>query len=818
MIVEVALPLPVDQPYSYAVPDAFAPVPAGARVLVPFGSRRLTGVVVSVDVDAPPARLRNVEDVLDDEPSLTDEMLRLTRWIADYYVCGWGEAIRAALPPGTDVESHVTARRIVDALPQGASSEEQSVFAHLSGDSPSPLRTLRRRVPAASLSRLRRMEELGWIVLDSGLRAERVRPKTAWHLRLAPGYRESGALDEVIADLRGPRQEAVLRALAEFEAEGVACPAQSDVQERATAGASTVSSLVSKGIIERLEMQVMRSPDAEEGAERRVERTFHPAQRRALESITAALNAGGYAGFLLHGVTGSGKTEVYIAALKEALSRGRTGIVLVPEIALTPQTVGRFRAHFGDDVAVLHSRMSLGERFDAWRQLRGGRFRVAIGPRSAVLAPMSELGLIIVDEEHESSYKQADPAPRYNARDVAVMRAHLNGAVCILGSATPSLESWVNAVELAKYQLLEMPDRVPVAGHAAAPLPDVRIVDLVNERKRHRLEGVFSKALLDAVELRIERGEQTILLQNRRGFAPVVECRDCGWVPECPDCSVSFTFHKPRGQLKCHYCGRTRRMPLVCEKCGSQDLGRLGTGTQRVEEELQAHLPGARILRMDLDTTTRKRSHHRILSAFRRGEADVLLGTQMVAKGLDFPRVTLVGVVDTDTGLLLPDFRAEERTFQLLTQVAGRAGRADLRGEVILQTRNAENEVLRMAAEHDFRAFVSAVLPDRRAFRWPPYTRLVVVEFSGPDEARVRNVAAGWTDALRDTAGDVFVLDPTPALVSRVKGRYRFRTIIRAARGRTPDVQGALREASKVYGRPPKDYRITIDVDAVDTL
>ncbi|HYG69777.1 MAG TPA: primosomal protein N', partial [Anaeromyxobacteraceae bacterium] len=413
----------------------------------------------------------------------------------------------------------------------------------------------------------------------------------------------------------------------------------------------------------------------------------HPAQAAALGEIEGALAAGRPRTFLLHGVTGSGKTEVYIRAIRAALAQGKTALVLVPEIALTPQTVRRFRAHFGDRVAVLHSRMSDGERYDAWRAIRDGRYPIVIGPRSAVFAPLENLGLVVVDEEHEASYKQFDPAPRYHARDVAVMRAHRAGAVCVLGSATPSLESLANA-KAAKYRLLKMPERVPVRGKQPAPLPPVRVVDLAREKEVRRLKGALSHDLRNAIRARLDRREQVILLQNRRGYAPVLTCDDCGFTPHCRDCAVSLTVHKPRRQLRCHYCGWTERQPDACPKCGSGALALLGAGTQRVEEELAEAFPEARVLRMDLDTTARRGAHRRLLDAFGSGEADVLLGTQMVAKGLDFPRVTLVGVVNADTGMLLPDFRAAERTFQLLAQVAGRAGRRDLPGEVILQTRN----------------------------------------------------------------------------------------------------------------------------------
>ncbi|HET6566495.1 MAG TPA: primosomal protein N', partial [Rhodothermales bacterium] len=593
---------------------------------------------------------------------------------------------------------------------------------------------------------------------------------------------------------------------------------QADLLARAGAGASTLHSLESRGIIEVVERETLRSPLSMTRSERAGSApvyAMHEGQTHALGQIVDALKAEQFKAFLLHGVTGSGKTEVYIGALKHALGQGKTGIILVPEIALTPQTVRRFQAHFGDRIAVLHSRMSLGERYDTWRLLRSGRFAIAIGPRSAIFAPLENVGLIVVDEEHESSYKQFDPAPRYHARDVALVRAQMSGAVCVLGSATPSIESFANA-HAGKYTLLRMPERVPVDGSRPAPLPPVRVVDLGLEKKKHQLEGAISTPLREAISARLARREQVILLQNRRGYAPVLECTSCGWSPICYDCSVTLTYHKAKRHLRCHYCGRTQRLPRACPKCGETELEMLGAGTQRVEEELATLFPAAAVLRMDLDTTSRKDAHHKLLSRFGRGEADILLGTQMVAKGLDFPRVTLVGVINADAGMLLPDFRSEERTFQLLTQVAGRAGRADLRGEVILQTRNPQSVVLRYACEHDYIGFVEAILPDRKTFGYPPFGRVVGIEFRGPEQEAVRNVARAWTDTLRGCGGGVQVLGPEPAFVGRVKRQYRYHTIIKVPRGGAAhEVQNLLRHTSRQFGSPPRGCRIAIDVDAV---
>jgi len=821
---DVILPIPVDQSYTYRVPGGLAAeAQVGSRVLVPFGGRRLTGVVV--EEGPPPGTLgfevKDVLDVLDDVPTCTEELLDLTRWMADYYVCTWGEALKAVLPAGTTVE---TERRLTrtDAEPGAWAAHDvgRVVLEDLAEHPETTLSAVRKRVgPAVPLALIRRMAADGVIEVETTLRDERVNAKTETHLRFAPAFQHEDAAADLKEQLRGAKQKAVIEALAGLRAEGTPEPRRTDVMERADASYSTVRSLVDKGMVELVEKEVLRSPlDDLPEPDPPPDHTLLPAQQDALDAITDAVEHERYGTFLLHGITGSGKTEVYIRALKAVRERGRTGIILVPEIALTPQTVQRFRAHFGDQIAVLHSQMSMGERYDAWRQLRTGDASIAIGPRSAVLAPLEDLGLVVVDEEHEASYKQFDPAPRYHARDVAVMRAHRTDAVCILGSATPSLESTMNA-RWGKYERLTLPERVPDSSGRTAPLPEVRVLDLTRQRKKHQLDGALADPLREAIHERVEQNEQVILLQNRRGYAPVLECEDCGWAPSCDDCSVTLTLHRDEGagRLQCHYCGRTERIPRQCPRCGSGDLSQVGTGTQRVEAELEAVVPDASLLRMDRDTTSRKHGHHQILRRFRDG-ADVLLGTQMIAKGLDFGRVTLVGVVDADVGLLFPDFRAEERTFQLLTQVAGRAGRADLQGRVILQTRNPDHPAIRHATAHDYEGFAEEALAERREFGYPPFGRVATVEFRGPDEDRVERLAVNWTEQLRTHAGPVEVLGPEPAFIQRVKKQYRHRTLLKSRGGSADPLQTALRRTRDAYSGPPSGYHVAIDVDALDVL
>ncbi|WP_072715706.1 primosomal protein N' [Rhodothermus profundi] len=817
-MVQVALPLPLMQCFTYRVPPAWQDaVQPGCRVLVPFGRRHLTGVVVP---EAPPASLpdslKPILDVLDDEPALTEELLQLTRWMADYYVCSWGEVIRAALPPGLEIESR---RRLYPGQPPAEPlSERAAAVLRLVAAHPGiTIRRLRQELGSTPYGLLHRLVRAGLLRLEEALEAPRVQIKKERHVRFAPAYRTPAAQEQLLHRLRGARQRALVAALQALQLEGVTEPPRATLLARAGAPPATLRRLVEQGILELVDKEVIRSPLEAEPPPAPSPITFHPEQQAALDRIAEAIDARRFETFLLHGVTGSGKTEVYIAALKRVRRQGRTGIILVPEIALTPQTVQRFRAHFGDEVAVLHSRMSEGERYDTWRQLRTGRYPIVIGPRSAVLAPLENLGLIVVDEEHERSYKQFDPAPRYHARDVAVYRAYLNNAVCVLGSATPSLESYLNA-RRGKYTLLEMQRRAPTVGRTPARLPQVRLIDLRHTRLANG--NPLAPPLVRAIAHRLERGEQVILLQNRRGFAPVLECTACGWSPHCPHCSVTLTYHKVPHQLRCHYCGYATRHPNTCPQCSAATLEPLGTGTQRVEEALQTLFPEARVLRMDLDTTRGRRAHHHLLSRFARGEADILLGTQMVAKGLDFPRVTLVGVVNADTGLLLPDFRADEHTFQLLMQVAGRAGRADRPGEVLLQTRNPDHRVFRYLLRHDYVALALELLAERQQLGYPPYTRLAVVECSGPEETRVQELARSWAERFhhlqQQTPGGhlIEVLGPTPALHERLKGRYRYHVLLKAPRrSDAPALQPLLRRTLESFPSLPRSYRLTLDID-----
>ncbi len=747
MLVEVALPLPLFRPFTYAVPQGDrARVAAGSRVVVPFRNRREVGIVLGeTDGDGLKVRARDILRAPDDEPSVSGELLALCRWIAEYYVVPVGQVLRSVLP-----------------------------VALTGAGAPEPARKTRRVV---TLERH----------LDSLLHRERIFAR-------APQQR---ALYELLESLGGRAALEQLLAQLEFSP-------------------SVLKGLVARGLVSVGDEVVARDPFASRpAAPSHGSHVPSAAQRAALERMEAATPG---EVFLLHGITGSGKTLVYIELLRRVLARGRTAIVLVPEIALTPQTVDRFRGVFGDQVAVLHSALGDGERYDEWLALKRGEKRIAVGARSAIFAPLRELGAIVVDEEHEASYKQGE-APRYHAREVAVVRARLAGATVVLGSATPSLESWANATA-GKYQLLSLPDRA-----GAGRLPTVDVVDLREERgegaargappERHggsdarrelhpspaardnpalsaapasfrsAYRSVFSAELDRAMADRLDRGEQAILLLNRRGYSAFVQCGDCGDVATCPDCSITLTFHRKPERLVCHYCLHREAPRDRCRRCGGQTMRQRGMGTQQVERLLEERFPAARVARMDVDTTSGKWAHADILDRVGRGEVDVLLGTQMIAKGLDFPNVTLVGVIDADVGINLPDFRASERCFQLLAQVAGRAGRGPKGGRVLIQTRLPRHHAVRCAVTHDYHAFVREEVEGRRSPPYPPVTRLANVVFSGTSEDAVADLAqrgSDWLRALvaRHAPDRVALVGPAPCAVERIKTRWRWHVLLKA--------------------------------------
>lgn len=839
-LVDIALPVPIDHPFTYLVPSELQPqAKLGARVLVPFGRKLLTGIIVGFPAASPAKQLKPIRDILDATPSISAEMLDLCRWIADYYLAPIGEVLKAAVPFGLLGYG----KRIVHLITQ----DSESVLAETKRSAPKQhriLQILREQdyLPVSQLQKktnvksmyavLNEMARKGWVEIREKLETRSVKPKYEKLVSLTPQARRESTATKLT-----PKQTAVVEKLAENMAP---IPVQQLVKA-AGVSTSTLATLVKKGLVEISWREAVRSsgPAEREPIEPPSSFELNRHQRLALDEISQALQQGEYTTFLLHGVTGSGKTQVYIEAIRRVLSAGKTALVLVPEIALTPQIVRRFKAHFGEKVAVMHSQMSVGERYDAWRLTYRGDVRIVIGPRSAVFAPLANIGLIVVDEEHEASYKQFDASPRYHARDVAIVRARQNNAVVVLGSATPSAESYYNALS-GKYRLLEMPERVD-----QARLPRIEIVDMILERKRRyeeikkevqekkaefpkRLpESTISKLLHDEILKRIEKNEGVILLQNRRGFSHVVECFECGYVEKCDNCEVTLTYHATKKHLRCHYCGFVKKPPDVCPNCGGLELRFHAFGTQQVQQELQELFPGRTILRMDLDTTARKGAHDRILSQFGRGEADILLGTQMVAKGLDFPRVTLVGVISADTQMLLPDFRSSERTFQLLTQVAGRSGRAQLAGEVIIQTMQPQHYSLKHVISHDFQGFYKEELAYRRELDYPPFSRIVLIEFRGERENDAHHHAKKFAEFIgrQNIEAHSLLLGPADAAIPKLRNRFRKHLIIKNLKSKDPagsQLHHALTNAKSLYTASAlakdKKVQMIIDVDPVGMM
>ena len=754
MLISVALPLPLFQPLTYAVPDDMsARVAIGSRVVVPVRGRRELGVVVADDSPRAGVAAKPILEAPDVEPVIDAALLKICRWIADYYVAPFGVVLRTALP--------------------GA----------LSG-AVTPM-------PAVKTRRLARITKQLPTLLERDAAFSRAKKQ-----------RE---LYELLESLGGSVAIELLL-------------------EKMSFSPGVLSGLSGRGLIEIVEEVVARDPFATRmpAADPRHKPT--PAQRAAIDALEAA-NPGDV--FLLRGVTGSGKTLVYLDLLRTVVNeRGQGAIMLVPEIALTPQTVSRFRAVFGDRVAVLHSALSDGERYDAWLALRRGEKRIAVGARSAIFAPVRDLGAIVVDEEHETSYKQGE-APRYHAREVAIVRAREQGAVVVLGSATPSLESWTNA-QTGKFTLLTLPDRV-----GGGRLPAVRVVDMrvpKEQRPVSRYETtaeslsrlVLSEPLENGVRARLDRGEQCILLLNRRGYSSFVQCAQCGEVETCPNCSITLTYHRTPERLICHYCQHEEAPRERCKRCGGAVLRQRGLGTQQVERILSERLPSARIARMDVDTTSGKWAHADILDRVANREVDILLGTQMIAKGLDFPNVTLVGVVDADVGINLPDFRASERCFQLLSQVAGRAGRGPKGGEVFIQTRVPDHHAVQCAVAHDYLRFARAELESRSDPPYPPLTRLVNVVFSGTQEDATSELAIAAADRLRVMLGrrpdaDVVIVGPSKCPIERIKNRWRWHFMLKSD---NPKLLGQVARylAIKLPVPSRAQLRVVVDRDPVSLL
>ncbi len=762
---DISLPVPLDQAFTYRLPLTLRHrVKPGCRLIVPFGSRRLTGVALSCHDNQPQIQTRDALRLLDEEPVLDEQMLRLGRWVAEYYSAPLGEVLRTMTPLAGEIRRSKryaltdAGREAARQLLLGTASGEPAVeILRLLESRPLTANWIAKKVPNSERV-LRSLIKRGLLEVED-LHADRD-PLRA-------------AASSLRVEFTGRRPEEKLkkaeRELVAFLELHPGSHNLAKVEEAVKNASKAARALARRGLLDlRLEGLTFREPPAP------LRHILNTTQEAAFHIIRDAMTAGGFRPLLLHGITGSGKTEVYLRAIEVALEANRSALLLVPEIALTPAVAGLFYGRFGDRVAILHSAFSDRERAEQWRRIRSGEAGVVVGTRSGVFAPVRNLGLIIVDEEHDSSYKQGE-TPRYNGRDVAVVRAQQAGACIVLGSATPAIETRYNASQ-GRYHLLELPARV-----GGRTLPAVELIDMRQEFLETRAQNTFSRRLVEAMQERLDNGQQTMLLMNRRGFSSFVACRSCGERIQCRNCAVTLTYHRRDRRLLCHYCNYAEPVPSKCPSCDSEYIYFVGQGSERVEEELHRHFPAARIARLDRDTVTSKRAFENILYGFRGREFDILVGTQMIAKGHDIPNVTLVGVVSADIGLGMPDFRAAERTFQLLTQAAGRAGRGDVPGQVIVQTINPDHYAIECAAAQDYAKFYEKELEFRRLMRYPPFAALANVLVRAPTAEEAMRMAGELANLLDPPPPELRVLGPAEAPVPKLKQEYRHQLLIKAA-------------------------------------
>jgi primosomal protein N' (replication factor Y) len=813
MYVDVAVPVKVGGTFTYRLPEEMSPS-LGARVVVPFGKKLVTGYIIAVREALPPdlseVSIKPIVRLVDQEPLVTGEILELTRWVAEYYFAPWGEVLQAAVPSGMrlvseEIVSLTEAGRqaLEEALTSGRKvSRRVHALAMLADVESLPLTEWEKKFgKTGARAILRELERRGYVRTRYDITGPPIKPKEQ-ELVVVPETLPPDA----------PRSPSARRVLEVLVAAGGPL-ALGELAVRAAVKPAVIRRMAQRQHVTLIRRPVRRDPFVRVGdvpPPPAFELTAE--QAAALARIEEKLDEGTYASFLLHGVTGSGKTEVYIRAMHAALRRGKTALMLVPEIALTPMLSRRLRAHFGQEVAILHSSLSEGERSDEWMRIARREARVVIGTRSAVFAPLERLGLVVVDEEHDGSYKQ-DDSPRYHGRDTAIVRAHRQNAVVILGSATPSMESFHN-VHTGKYIYLPLGERI-----GGRPLAKVELVDMRQVFARHGRQHVLSEELLEALHQTAERGEQAILLVNRRGFSAFVLCRRCGLTIRCIRCDVALTYHRSTERLVCHYCNFQMAVPTCCPRCGGQYIYFVGVGTEQVEERLKRLFPRLRVARLDRDTARRRGAHERILQEFASGAIDTLIGTQMVAKGHDFPNVTLVGVISVDAGLGLPDFRAAERTFQLLTQVAGRAGRGDSPGRVIIQTYYPEHYALQFAQAQDYEGFYRREIQFRQALHYPPVTTLIQVIVHHRRFERAQAIATELVHQLRvaDPLGQVRTLGPAPAPRSRLRGEYRLQILLKTRQRLA--AHHALQQALDALRAAGTDtYAIAVDVDPVDVM
>lgn len=817
MFLEVVFPLPFRKAFTYSVPKELEEfVNVGVRAVAPFGKRTLTGFIVNIlnSTSLKKDEIKPVSDILDDKPIFTNKSIKFYEWLAEYYLCSLGEALKLLVPQGTDVE---TKRKIIvdkDFISELYGKEKKKdsikykILQELSKRDEINFSSLQKAVKKKNIySQIRQLHNQGAVTIVDEVEGVKVKAKKVKFVKLAREISEIYASFPEL-DRKSPKQVKIL--LKMIEAKGVALPV-AELLHKTESSQSSLFGLEQKGLIKIFDKEVDRT-FKEHYSEEHQKLTLTKQQQEVTDEISRSLIQNEFKTFLLHGVTGSGKTQVYIELAKQVLEKNKTVLILVPEISLTPQITSRFFNNFGDTVTVIHSRMSAGERYDSWRRVLNGKSKVVIGARSALFAPLNNIGLIVVDEEHDASYKSFEMIPKYNARDAAVVLGNIFNCPVVLGSATPSIESMYNA-ETGKYKLLSLNKRID-----DAKLPKITFANIAHEKNKTKTETVFSKVLIDKIEDRLQKKEGVIILQNRRGFSTQIFCNDCGEVEMCENCSVPMVFHINQNKIQCHYCGSVKSVPGACTHCGSLNIKYFGTGTERVEDELQFYFPNARIERIDSDSITKKTYLSNLLLNFSKGDIDILVGTQMVSKGLDFSRVTLVGVISAETTLWLPDFRADERTFQLLTQVAGRAGRSKVEGEVIIQTYNEKHFVLRKVLENDYNAFYAKEKSDREKMAYPPFVRIALIETKDTNMDKAKGAAYDFYKEIIRYKNYLKISDVTTAQIFKLVNNYRYHILIKSFKDKDPGgaiLRKAILDAWTEFNRKSrfKDVKLFYDID-----
>ena len=795
VIVDVAA-YPVDRPFDYVIPQQWEElIDKGCRVKVPFGPRNVLGFVVDLatETEVPLNKIKPVAEILDLEPILTDEMLELARWLKFQTICYEIDALQVMLPGAlrAKYEKYVVLTGEIQQLPEVL----QSYFEKTTKVN------IKQLEKAELLKPVKHAIRAGQLVIENEVK-QKGQVKQVRKVQIAT----LATLEEVEKTISS-RAQKQKNLLAWMKQHAGVISSPDDICEANQITSAVLNSVIEKGAANYIQQEIYRDPFTKE-----IERTnflqLTAEQQQALEQVSKAIDDKRSETFLLHGITGSGKTEIYLQAIQKTIALGKEAIVLVPEISLTPQMTERFKSRFGDLVAVMHSGLSVGEKYDEWRKVQQGKVKVCVGARSAVFAPFKNLGLVILDEEHESTYKQED-SPRYHARDVAIWRGNYYHCPVILGSATPALESYARAKK-GVYTLLTLEHRAK-----SQALPTVHIVDM-REQLQAGNRSMFSEPLMTALKDRLDKKEQTVLFLNRRGYSSFVLCRDCGTTVQCPNCDISLTYHRYQEKLKCHYCGYDEYVPQTCPQCQSENIRYFGTGTQKVEEEINKLFPEARVLRMDVDTTKQKGAHEKMLDAFGAGQADILLGTQMIAKGLDFPNITLVGVLSADTSLHLPDYRAAEKTFQLMTQVSGRAGRHEKQGEVFIQTYTPEHYAIELSKDQLYTPFYEREMHTRHVAGYPPYYYIALIQVAHEDVMMAAEYAERAAEYLRSNLSfQVSVIGPTTASISRLQNRYRYQCLIKYKI--EPNLIPVLLQLIKMYRSEwiKKGIVLTVDLDPV---